>query len=361
MGQLCSLVGLTQSELQNPAVASILKDHQPSVSVNDGLGGRRRGAAGFPNENESEGMQYQYPATKGDGELEIMSRRLPGRTVPTTGHISVFPPATVSSSGGHIQFGMPSGNVSDPTAHPVTTSASAVEDRVRGDEKGGMSRDTIGDTTNKVTSSVREGVRESENRADLLTTENGASLEKVSKERNNVWSEGDVAEQRKSGTPQDDSKMRIELVTVTDDGKKQEKLENRNNNSSVYEEQSISGGLTQSPVSTMGRDPTLITPDALKSGQIPKDAHSFHALNPQDATLPGASKVEGGTVQEQTHPGLDYSDDDFESSRSESSKIRTSTPERAISDPSHEESLNKSSELPSQVEDGEEEISNSGS
>ncbi|PIK60685.1 putative centrosomal protein [Apostichopus japonicus] len=362
LGQLCSLVGLSTSELQNPAVASILKNHQPSTSVSRG---RQDNSTGFHTNNGSENVQPWHPNSNVNGS-SMVSNGVPSRTH-SNGHISVFAPTSVTASGSHIGMRMGSDHDLASEVHPVISSTSTGHDGVTVIQHGtggthgeGIPRDGA-DVPGKDSSSARENDNGTRNNDNPQSTKHDTSPEGANEDRHDQNGRRD---QRRERTLPDESKMRIELITVTEEERQEdETARNRNNSGSAFEEDKQASPVEQSPVgsSMIVKDPSLITPDALKSGRIPRDTTSFRSLIPEDVTLPEVSKDEAGLVQEASDPHESYSnDDDFESSQSDHSKIKTSTPEKTLSELSREEILHKSDEVPSQVDD-EDQSSNSDS
>ncbi|PIK34843.1 putative centrosomal protein [Apostichopus japonicus] len=303
LGQLCSLVGLSTSELQNPAVASILKNHQPSTLMSKG---RQDNSTGFHTNNQSENVQPWHPNSNTNGS-SMVSNGVPRRTH-SNGHISVFAPTSVTASGSHIGMRMASDHDLASEVHPVISSTSTGHDGVTiiqhgtgGTHREGIPHDGA-DVSVKDSSSARENDNETRNKDNPQSTKYDTSPVGANEDRHDQNGRRD---QRRERTLPEESKMRIELITVTEEERQEdETARNRNNSGSAFEEDKQASPVEQSPVSSsmIVKDPSLITPDALKSGRIPRDTTSFRSLIPEDGTLPEVSKDEAELVQEASDP-----------------------------------------------------------
>ncbi|KAJ8035646.1 Centrosomal protein of 78 kDa [Holothuria leucospilota] len=374
LGQLCSLVGLSPTELQNPAVASILKSHQPTMTMSNGIGS----GAGETNQfSSAQNGRLQSSYRTG----QFAQATVPSGYIVSNGgarpQVSVFKPSIINESENHFGLGA-SGSVNgsglvQATDTPMTrgtytsvpyqapTSLQAAHSTDDGGESSGVATGLV--TAYQISSGEHDRAKNNSN------SPGSVSHNDLPRNGGREFSDKIVLENRMDGensgriNPGSEPVERREYDDHGDTPGYGDHQRKRNNGSARHH--TGAGDF-------VFKDSHLITPQDLMPSKKPDESGSFRILpaedvsltmvsqadvsipmvsQAEDVSLPVVSQAEGELVQESLNSNLEFSKDG-----SDHSHVRTSTPEiTASSRHSHhsgEDSFGGNGELPSQVELG---------
>lgn len=375
LGQLCSLVGLSPTELQNPAVASILKSHQPSMTMSNGIGSRAGETSQFSSTQNGR-VQSSYRTG------QFVQAAVPGGYMVSTGgsrpQVSVFKPSIVNGSENHLGLGTSGsangGGLVRSTDIPVTRGTyTSVPYQVPSSlqpapstENGGESS---GVTTGLVTAyQISSG--EQDHTKNNSSSPGSLSHKDIPRNGGRVFSDKIVLEDRMDG----ENNGRINHGSETVESREYDDHRDTPGYGDHQRKRNTNGSARHHAGAGdfVIKDSHLITPQDLMPSKKPDESGSFRLLpadasltmvsqagdvsipmvsEAEDVSLPEVLQAEGELVQESLNSNLEFSKD-----VSDHSNVRTSTPEiTASSRHSHnsgEDSFGGNGELPSQVELG---------